>query len=141
MYKCVENTRKQYEGNVTHCIHNVLNVPTTYIVRYIQQTQIKDWRPTIFRGEKWLVVTTSDDPFHIPFTTSRWVRVLVRISPKDTGTDLCKYTTYNARSSFQEELEEKEAEEIELLEEQMSQPESDPISEEIHKEFKDLQEV
>lgn len=82
MYRCVEDWKKRYE-DTPHSINNIFEVPTKYIVRYIQQKKIKNWRPTLFVAERWLIETTSDDPFHIPFRTHRWIPVLLRISPRE----------------------------------------------------------
>lgn len=90
-----------------HYINNILRVETKYIVRYFQQKFIKDWRPTLFRLEKWLVEFptqkhpfTGDILFNSPFRTTRWISIILAISPSEESKthDLSRFTTYNGRN-------------------------------------------
>jgi hypothetical protein len=76
----LEKTKAYYkEYKKTHSINNLFAIKTKYIVRYCQQTFIKEWTPTLFELQKWKVkLINPEDPFYIPMMTHRYVcRILI----------------------------------------------------------------
>jgi hypothetical protein len=81
-----------------------------YLIRFIQQTTIKNFTPTLYNAEFWLV--EYEGPQETPdgrvlffkgqtFRTNRWIRKLVAIGLSDAplSNHLSQKTTYNGRSS------------------------------------------
>lgn len=114
-YKMYEICKKYHDiakNNSTISLNTIFNV-TNYdnIIRYFQQTYLKNWRPTLFSSERWLVEFLPQyDPennilFNKSFTTYRYIKVLVKISPNEETKidDLAKYTTYNGKTQLLQE--------------------------------------
>lgn len=64
------------------------------IIRFIQQTCLKNWCHSIWREELWVVEFISDG-FSSPFKTTRKIRVLICINPNEDGqnSDILHYIT------------------------------------------------
>lgn len=107
MYNLVQTYKTKYMDSKLS-IKNILAIDTEILVRYFQQKYLKGWRPSLYRSEKWLVEfypQTHEGKvlFNSPFRTSRRIRTLVKISPKDEGKgkdSLSRLTTYNNVSSL-----------------------------------------
>jgi hypothetical protein len=112
MMDVCDNFFDSYKDDPTNIIHNLFNECThTELIRFVQQIKIKDWSPTLFRLERWLVEFEPQADlernvlFNTPFRTYRNIRTLVKISPIESSTkvSLSKYTTYNGVSSDNKE--------------------------------------
>lgn len=104
MYKITEEFRETYTGYKSK-IHAFFNTPVHILVRYFEQKYISDWRPTLFRLERWLVEIQPEDKFGSPFRTYRWIPVLVRRCVKDNvkrnkGKSIGALTTYNGGKRY-----------------------------------------
>jgi hypothetical protein len=91
------------------------------IIRYVQQTCLKDWCHSIWREERWLVEFLSDG-YSSPFKTHRKIRTLICINPNEDGqnSDILHYTTKEnslISNADRKELREKEKEEEDIAEE------------------------
>lgn len=72
-----------------------------YIVRYIQQDR-PNWRPTIYKSERWLVRFIKDkEGWDVDYTTHRNIRLISCINPSESirDSDIRRFTTYNGKSS------------------------------------------
>lgn len=95
IYEVVLNYIIAYEGDNLSSINNVLQIEPKYIVRYIQQTTIKSWNPSLFVLEKWKVkMMNLLDPFYSPFTAYRYIPKLIKISATDEEISSLSNTNY-----------------------------------------------
>lgn len=98
MYNKILKYKEDYKSNNTHILNNVFNVNPKYIVRYLHQKKIKDWRPSLFELQKWKVeLINNSDPFFIPFVSYRYITVLKKICPSDKT--VANLTSNNIRYS------------------------------------------
>lgn len=72
------------------------------IIKFVQQNELKNWSPTLFRLEKWRVrfyeqfKRLSDGRevlYNTDFVTNKWIRVVEKICPTDKS--VIRLTTYN----------------------------------------------
>lgn len=94
--------RKEYEGTTHKMSDFFANTDNDYIIRFVQQHQ-RNWRTTIFNSEKWKLKFIEDkDGWETDWITSRHIRKIVCVNPKDTarGSEITLHTTYNGKSSL-----------------------------------------
>ena len=96
MLSIIKSYSDKYNNDVG-MIKSVLNLDSRTIIRFFQQTKMKNWRPTLFRLEKWKVKILPADKFSKEYTTIRWIKVLVSICPSDDhrfADSVSRLTTY-----------------------------------------------
>ena len=76
------------------------------LIRFFQQRYIKDWKPTLFISERWLVefLPQYDEEnnilFYSEFRTYRYIKKVSKICPSEEAKtdDLVRFTTYNGKN-------------------------------------------
>lgn len=122
-WKICSDARGTFFGQYEHGVF-IKAITNEQIIRFIQQTCLKNWCHSIWREELWVVEFITDG-YSSPFKTTRRVRTLICINPSEDGQNsgILHYVTKgnslisNAdRKELREQEQNKEKEE-ELLEE------------------------
>ena len=80
MHQYLSLFRKQHSNiNDTHFINNILSIDNEYIVRYFHQKYIRDWKPTLYRLERWTVKLVPESSFDIAYVCNRWIPTIYSI--------------------------------------------------------------
>jgi hypothetical protein len=102
MEAVIEKYRKKYKNSV-YKIKSLFNeFSNDYIIRFIQQNR-KNWNPTIYNYERWVVKFIEDSSgWKVDHTTQRNIRILIKYNPTETArnSDIRKYTTYDGVPSL-----------------------------------------
>lgn len=123
MYEICQKYKDIASNNSTISLNTIFNTTDiNNIIRYFQQKHLKNWRPTLFSSERWLVEFLPQyDPdnnilFNKPFLTYRYIKIIVKISPNEETKidDLVKYTTYNGKTQLLQDDIEDDLDELDL---------------------------
>lgn len=107
MHEICTRYRQIASVNKTFSLNSLFNnISDKNIIRYFQQKYIKNWKPTLFSSERWLVefLPQYDEDnnilFNDSFRTHRYIKKLIKICPSEETKidDLVKYTTYNGKT-------------------------------------------
>lgn len=80
MMSIIADYKNQYQ-DTTDNIKGLLDIEPKHIINYIQQKKIRNWQPSLFKLERWVVDILPEDKFGTKFRTKRWIKVLVAVSP------------------------------------------------------------
>jgi hypothetical protein len=97
----IDDWRKHNNSKRSPDLKKLLEIENRYLIRYFQQTTIKNWTNSVFILQKWKVEILPKDKFEKSFTTTRKLPVLIQTSPQENAReyDLAKYTTYSGKRS------------------------------------------